>query len=545
MNLFKNGVGRPSNELKKKRRIFYVVLTLGIISVLGISGYFVYTKFNSTSNFESTSYNAMAGPVNVIMTPSTGKQSVSKDSLVYFTIKFSVNNKQRYYFKWRTYNNNVNWAESDCTPFYNGASVRKSLTIFGIRQGSISVYSDNKCTKQLGSSVYTKTYTYSSAFTVKYFENNSNNSMLKEVTTVNYGVSTKLLKNKFTRKNYNFYGWKAYNPSTKKWLCYTNDKLNDSDWLPASKCNYGYDLYKNEAKISKTVRPGQTVHMIAEWVPEKRLVVDRVKLSESNELLQDVSIDNNGTIYLSQVSSRKSDESGYYVNLLIHKYSGSNQVSLYDSCYRCGHGFFSINNGWIITTCDFNPNDYEYDGHGVAITRTKPGVSRIEEFKAFPGHRGLIKVDSKSKKAIARSKYEGVQHFKVFEFNPSRNSVDSSVLYSFDLPDTKYDIQGYDIDSNKLYIYYGEGSTCGEHEPSKSVAYIDVYDISSYKIAHGGVSLIKHNFIYMQDSYAEPEGLDVYGDKVYIGIAQSNGNACHKGPFVASVYSINKSLLSN
>ena len=88
MNLFKNGVGRPSNELKKKRRIFYVVLTLGIISVLGISGYFVYTKFNSTSNFESTSYNAMAGPVNVIMTPSTGKQSVSKDSLVYFTIKF-------------------------------------------------------------------------------------------------------------------------------------------------------------------------------------------------------------------------------------------------------------------------------------------------------------------------------------------------------------------------------------------------------------------------------------------------------------------------
>ena len=49
MDLFKNGVGRPSNETIKKRRIFYVAITFAVILVLGLGTYFL-TNINNSSN---------------------------------------------------------------------------------------------------------------------------------------------------------------------------------------------------------------------------------------------------------------------------------------------------------------------------------------------------------------------------------------------------------------------------------------------------------------------------------------------------------------
>ena len=51
MNLFKNGVGRPSNETIKKRRIFYVAITFAIILVLGLGTYLL-TNINSSSKLK-------------------------------------------------------------------------------------------------------------------------------------------------------------------------------------------------------------------------------------------------------------------------------------------------------------------------------------------------------------------------------------------------------------------------------------------------------------------------------------------------------------
>ena len=53
MSLFKNGVGRPSNETKRKRSMFYIVTTVVLIAVMIVSGYLIITKFNGSLNSDN------------------------------------------------------------------------------------------------------------------------------------------------------------------------------------------------------------------------------------------------------------------------------------------------------------------------------------------------------------------------------------------------------------------------------------------------------------------------------------------------------------
>lgn len=70
MGLFKNEVGRPSNETLKKRKMAYFAIALGAVALIGGGGYYAYKTFNkgdigSTSkNIETTAVTYKYGDVN-------------------------------------------------------------------------------------------------------------------------------------------------------------------------------------------------------------------------------------------------------------------------------------------------------------------------------------------------------------------------------------------------------------------------------------------------------------------------------------------------
>ena len=159
MNLFKNGVGRPSNDLKRKRKIFYIGVVLIVTFIVLFGGFFVCTKLINGGMFQSNSYNAETNPVKVTIKPSTSAVKVNKDSKVNFEILFKKNNakdKKSYYYKWTTYKgDNKKHHEDGCSSISDGMKVKKSLTIFDKRKGTITIYSDKNCKKKIGSSVST------------------------------------------------------------------------------------------------------------------------------------------------------------------------------------------------------------------------------------------------------------------------------------------------------------------------------------------------------------------------------------------------------
>ena len=57
MGLFKNEVGRPSNETLKKRRMFYILVAVLAVLIIGGGGYFTYTKLKP-KKVESTGKDA-------------------------------------------------------------------------------------------------------------------------------------------------------------------------------------------------------------------------------------------------------------------------------------------------------------------------------------------------------------------------------------------------------------------------------------------------------------------------------------------------------
>ena len=50
MELFKNGVGRPSNEIKKKRRNFVIAVILVCVIAIGGLSYLVINNFSNKEN---------------------------------------------------------------------------------------------------------------------------------------------------------------------------------------------------------------------------------------------------------------------------------------------------------------------------------------------------------------------------------------------------------------------------------------------------------------------------------------------------------------
>lgn len=98
---------------------------------------------------------------------------------------------------------------------------------------------------------------WNNKFTIKYNANGGTGSMNQQL--IVYGQNTKISKNKFSKSGYGFIGWKKYNNTTGKWYCSNNTN--------ASKCS-SYAIYKDEATVSKSGAPGQTVTFYATWTDQ-------------------------------------------------------------------------------------------------------------------------------------------------------------------------------------------------------------------------------------------------------------------------------------
>lgn len=89
MDLFKNGVGRPSNETLKKRRNVKGVMALFVIAIIGISGYYMYNTF-SVKSVESGNKNTQTATA-VAEIHATGNKNFydidkSNQSIGYFNV---------------------------------------------------------------------------------------------------------------------------------------------------------------------------------------------------------------------------------------------------------------------------------------------------------------------------------------------------------------------------------------------------------------------------------------------------------------------------
>ena len=108
------------------------------------------------------------------------------------------------------------------------------------------------------------TWQQASYFKVKYDANGGTGFVNDQ--NIIYGTKTKLNNNKFSRSNYYFIGWRVYNNTKNKWICYldsSKSKQNDADESVCKK--YGYVIYEDGQNVAKTANPGETITMYALW----------------------------------------------------------------------------------------------------------------------------------------------------------------------------------------------------------------------------------------------------------------------------------------
>lgn len=100
-------------------------------------------------------------------------------------------------------------------------------------------------------------------FTITYDASGGTGTMQNQ--TIIFGQNTKLSKNQFSRSGYNFIGWRSYNNTTGKWYCKIDSKGNVGKTDKNTCEKYGYVLYKDQATVSKSGNPGDSLTFYAQW----------------------------------------------------------------------------------------------------------------------------------------------------------------------------------------------------------------------------------------------------------------------------------------
>lgn len=171
MSLFKNGVGRPSNDTLKKRKIAYIAIAVAVVVLVGIGGYFVYSfsRGDLTTKNKNLSVNGLKVTVKAYKANSNGVKTGSVlKTVTDKNLEFTnwVNHKYKIVIsaktdagtikkiKWQitpgnktTYNSaNASWGAGDSVTYtYKSSSVTKELGINadGVRLGRIIVTDSN------------------------------------------------------------------------------------------------------------------------------------------------------------------------------------------------------------------------------------------------------------------------------------------------------------------------------------------------------------------------------------------------------------------
>lgn len=158
MKLFQNGVGRPSNETKKKRRNVYIAITVLVIAIVGVVGCFVVNQFKTNNDLTTDSKNASAKyPDLIFNNTSTNTNYTNNSSNV--NVEWRNYTGKTYYYRML---NSKNQPTGSCTKLSNKSfktagklkvsSRSKSATLKG------NIYTDSKCKKKVSTTKATLYY---------------------------------------------------------------------------------------------------------------------------------------------------------------------------------------------------------------------------------------------------------------------------------------------------------------------------------------------------------------------------------------------------
>ena len=439
------------SNLKNNKLVIVFVVVLMIIL---IGGYFKLSKSGIISN----SRNIASNPVDVTIGDSyNGQQYFNRGTVLTLNANFKIKDtSKKYYFMWRTYFNGGLNVSTDCRSIPTGVW-HPTLSIYGARNATITIYNDSKCKNQV--KVFdSKKYLCNncpSTFTVEYNANGGKGSMSS--TSVTYGKSTALRKNTFTNGNLKFTGWTVFNKSRQKWSCYTDSKHSSSSYNDRSVCEkYGYVPYKDGQNIAKTVLPGETAVMYAQWENSS---------SSNNKKTFVVEYNANGG-----KGSMSSSNITYGVSQKLRKNAFTKT-----NYYFLGWRAYNVNrNEWACYT-DSKRSDY---GYAPKSTCEKYG------YALYANEQSISKTARVGEKIIMYAKWQynfkqGLKKFSGFEKDPSSGSVKATVW-----PVIKLNIRSSANSTSKILGTVKQGAALRVLDMTNKTNHSKSY----VKISYGGVT---------------------------------------------------------
>ena len=207
MKLFKNKVGRPSNETKKKRKIFYgLIIGLSALLIIIVTSLFININKNKAFLWFSTPYVSISDDI-------LGSKVYSGQS-VNLKIKLRYSGKKTYY-----YNISASVGEKtktgNCFVFPSKTkNVSYPLTVNGNNTYiSITTYKDSSCREKVNE-VSSKKYTIKTSdgekkkiFTAYFYKNGADSIGSEKLTCVAKGNSCTVKAPNIVRKGYKVNGW--------------------------------------------------------------------------------------------------------------------------------------------------------------------------------------------------------------------------------------------------------------------------------------------------------------------------------------------------
>ena len=229
-----------------------------IVSETAQVGEYITMYADWSSNYFTVLYNANGG------------KGVMSNQKITYGVKTQLNKntftKDKSTFNgWKVYNNNrKKWAcYKNSSKTDQGYTTESDCNNYGY-----VIYNDENIVSQTAQAGETITmyaqWNSANYFTINYNANGGTGKMDNQ--NIVYDNKTKLNANKFSKSNYYFIGWRVYNNTKNKWICYLNSektKQNDADESLCKK--YGYVIYNDKQSVARTADPGENITMYALW----------------------------------------------------------------------------------------------------------------------------------------------------------------------------------------------------------------------------------------------------------------------------------------
>ena len=253
MKLFENGVGRPSNETIKKRKVFICLLVV-IVMVVIFGATYMLSKVN-TKDIKGAAY--FTKLVNI------GEPTESTVDFDWYINGKKGNHDKKYAKNYTIYYSNSEGAIGNVVPNFKTVSLEKGDSwkhITGLEKNKYYILSvkfiDNGNGKN--DEVINKLFT-TGFYSVKY--NAGSGTGIMNDQNINYLTKTALSKNTFKKSgDYKFSGWKV----TKGKYTLGYDKNGKSGWYEKPyKTRYLSDKYE----VLKLGKFNEIITLTAQWIP--------------------------------------------------------------------------------------------------------------------------------------------------------------------------------------------------------------------------------------------------------------------------------------